>query len=78
MQFGLHKKWKRKFSISKITELIEPITRFFAPVAGSIGTTRYYVIAILLENEETLIPGGYLSSSQTRMVVDLSACLYKP
>ncbi|HYE75384.1 MAG TPA: kelch repeat-containing protein, partial [Blastocatellia bacterium] len=59
-------------------EVFDPATGIFAPVAGSIGATRYYATATLLKNGEVLILGGYVSGSQSQMAADLSAWLYKP
>lgn len=59
-------------------EVFDPATSIFAPVAGSLGVTRYYATATLLENGEVLILGGYLSGSRFGMAADLSAWLYKP
>ncbi len=59
-------------------EVFDPTTGIFAPVAGSLGTTRYYATATLLENGEVLILGGYLSDERPGMAADLSAWLYKP
>jgi len=59
-------------------EVFDPTTGIFAPVAGSIGTTRYYATATLLANGDVLILGGYLSDEKPGMAADLSTWLYKP
>lgn len=59
-------------------EVFDPGTGVFAPVAGSLGTTRYYATATLLENGDVLILGGYLSDERSGMEADLSAWLYRP
>ncbi len=59
-------------------EVFDPVTGIFTPVAGSIGTTRYYATATLLANGDVLILGGYLSDDKPGMAADLSAWLYKP
>ena len=58
--------------------MFDPATNIFAPVAGSIGTTRYYATATLLENGDVLSLGAYLSDERPGMAADLSAWLYKP
>lgn len=59
-------------------EVFDPTTGIFAPVAGSIGTTRYYATATLLTGGDVLILGGYLGDERPGMAADLSAWLYKP
>lgn len=59
-------------------EVFDPATNLFAPVAGSLGATRYYATATLLLNGDVLILGGYLSGHAPGMAADLSAWLYQP
>jgi hypothetical protein len=55
-----------------------PTNGLFAPVAGSLGVTRYYATATLLTNGEVLILGGSLSDGKAKMAADLSAWIYQP
>lgn len=54
-------------------EVFDPTTSIFAPVTGSLGATRYYATATLLQSEDVLILGGYLSDERPGMAADLSA-----
>jgi hypothetical protein len=59
-------------------EVFDPRAGLFAPIAGSLGATRYYATATLLDNGSVLILGGYLSDEKPGMAADLSAWLYQP